>query len=144
LLGLTQNCAAPFGGNGFVVAHVTYVQDHRDFSRVLPPVRRALGFGADFAYLADDGSRTIPGIFDDLALLDKNEGRTVFVALPRDDATWLNHDLRKRNSWFAILAFSFPRSIDPRVVSVTATVLKSTGWRAFAMRLPAGHRQPEH
>src|SRR5262245_14221122 len=48
-------------------------------------------------------------------------------------------NLRKRNSRPAILACSLPRSIEPSVVSVTPTALKSTGWRAFGIRLSAGH-----
>src|SRR5262249_30360890 len=48
-------------------------------------------------------------------------------------------NLRKRNSRPAIFAGSLPRSIEPSVVSVTPTALKSTGWRAFGMRLSSGH-----
>src|SRR5262249_2446901 len=48
-------------------------------------------------------------------------------------------NLRKRSSRPAIFACSLPRSIEPSVVSVTPTALKSTGWRAFGIRLSAGH-----
>src|SRR5262249_40178294 len=88
---------APFGGNGasgcdglgggsrshivivFVVADVAHIQNHWNFSEVLPPMRCALGFCADFAYLVDDGRRAVAGVFDNLALLDEDERRSVIM-----------------------------------------------------------------
>src|SRR6185312_8285719 len=100
---------APFGDNGasnhatgvwgnaqpshivvtLVVADVTDVQNHRFLTEVLPPMRRALGFGPDVADLVMDGRRAIAGVFDDLALLDENERRPVVMAVPRNYAARL-------------------------------------------------------
>jgi hypothetical protein len=104
---------APFGDNGashhatglwgdaqpshivvtLVVTDVTDVQNHWDFTEVLPPVRRALGFGADLAGLVMDGSGAITGVFDNLALLDEDKGGPVVMAVPRDYAARLDHEL---------------------------------------------------
>src|SRR5262245_22736534 len=79
----------------WVVADVADIQDHLDFSEIFPPVRRALGFSADFAGLVNDRRRAIAGILDDLALLHENERWTVVMAVPRNDAAWFDHQLAK-------------------------------------------------
>jgi hypothetical protein len=78
-----------------IVADVTDVQDHRDLAEVLPPVRRALSFGPDLASLVMDGPSTITGVFDDLALLDENQRRTIIMAVPWHYAAGLNDKLAK-------------------------------------------------
>ena len=61
------------------------------------------------------------------------------MAVPRHDAARLDHHLAESQLAVGIFAISLPRSIEPSVVSVTPTALKSTGWRAFGMGLSAGH-----
>ena len=89
----------------FIVAHVADVEDHRDFSEILPPVRCVLRLGADVARFVDDRCRAIAGIFDDLALLDENKRGTIVVTVPGNNATRLNHELAEAK--FAIGDFRF-------------------------------------
>ena len=56
----------------FVVADVANIENDRDVSEIFPPMRRAVGFGADLADLMNDRRAAVAGIFDDLALLDEN------------------------------------------------------------------------
>src|SRR6516165_6362704 len=47
--------------------------------------------------------------------------------------------LRKRNSWSLSITCSLPRSIEPKVVSVTPDAGVLTGCRTLACIFPAGH-----
>ena len=51
----------------FVLADVADVTAPPDFSEVLPPMRRALGFGTDLAGLVMDRPGAVAGVFDDFA-----------------------------------------------------------------------------
>src|SRR5262249_58378604 len=63
-------------------------------------------------------------------------------------SAWLCHgttppgaivSLRKRNSWSLSITCSLPRSIEPKVVSVTPDAGVLTGGRTLACIFPAGH-----
>ena len=77
----------------FVVADVADVKNDRNFSEILPPMRRTVGFGADLAGLVNDRPGAVAGIFDDFALLDEYQRWAVIVAVPGDYTARLNHEL---------------------------------------------------
>src|SRR4029079_10076670 len=76
-----------------IVADVTNVQNHRHLTVVLPPVRRALGFGPDVAGLVEDRPGAMAGVFDDLSLLDENKCGPVVMAVPGDYSARLDDEL---------------------------------------------------
>ena len=82
---------------------------------------------------------TVAGVFVDLALGDVDQCRTIVMAVPWNDAAGFDHQLAKAKFAASDLRLLLPRSIEPRVVSVTPTALKSTGLRALGIRLSAGH-----
>src|SRR5215203_87198 len=102
--GRSGRCDAPFGATGRhdateageaqpshmlvvrVVPHVADEQHHWLVAQVLPPVRGALGLGPDLAGLVMDRSRAVAGVFDDLALGDVDQCRSVVMAVPWHDA----------------------------------------------------------
>jgi hypothetical protein len=72
-------------------------------------MRRALGFGPDLASLVMDGRSTITGVFDDLALLDENQRRTIVMAVPWHYAAGLNDELAKSQLASSDICFLFAK-----------------------------------
>ena len=91
----------------FVVADVANVQNDRDVSEVLPPMRRTLGFGTDLACLVKDRSGAVAGVFDDFALLDEDQRWAVIVAVPGDYAARLDHELAESQLTVGDVRFLF-------------------------------------
>src|SRR5215831_4790456 len=78
-----------------VVENIAHEQNDRLTAEILPPVRSAARFRPDVAGLVHNRIGAIAGIFDDLALGDVDDGRTVSVAVPGHDAARLDRELAK-------------------------------------------------
>ena len=61
--------------------------------RILPPMRHVWGLGHDVACVMHQRHGAIARIFVDLAFDDVDDGGTVGVAVPGDDAARLDHEL---------------------------------------------------
>src|SRR5262249_32121506 len=64
-------------------------------AEILPPVRGAARLWPDVAGLVHDRIGAVAGVFDDLALGDVDDRRTVGVAVPGHDAARLDRELAK-------------------------------------------------
>jgi len=80
---------------GFIVSDVGHEQDHGRVTEILPPVGRAVDLATKVSGLMNDRHRAVAGVFDDLALGDVNQSRTVFMAVPRHHAARLDRQFAK-------------------------------------------------
>src|SRR5712691_6341821 len=76
-----------------ILADVADVENDGLGTEVLPPMRGAEHLGSDIAGLVQNGLCAVAGVFDDLALLHKNESGPVVVAVPWHDAAGLDRQL---------------------------------------------------
>src|SRR5205823_6264141 len=84
-----------------ILADIADIQNDTLVAQVFPPMRGAEYLGPDIAGLVHNGLCAVAGIFDDLALLHKDEGWSVVVAVPGHDAAGLDRQLAE--SQLAIL-----------------------------------------
>src|ERR1700741_5633688 len=73
-----------------VLADVADIENHGFFAKLLPPVRRAEYFCSDVASFMSDRHFAIAGIFENLTLLNEDQGRPIVMAGPWDNASGRN------------------------------------------------------
>src|ERR1700737_3612161 len=76
-----------------VVHHGGGEQHHGLAAGILPPMGGAAGLRRDLAGLVQNRHGAVAGVFENLALDDINERRTVAMAVPRNDAARFDHEL---------------------------------------------------
>ena len=76
-----------------ILADIADIQNDRLVAQVFPPVRGAEHLGPDIAGLVQNGLCAVTGVFNDLALLHKNESGPIVVAVPWHDAAGLDREL---------------------------------------------------
>src|SRR5262249_60689335 len=77
----------------WVAANVADEQYHCFVAEILPPVRSTLCFCPYFAGLVHDWGRTVAGVFVDLALGDVDQRGAIVMAVPRNYAARVDHQL---------------------------------------------------
>src|SRR5262249_17900841 len=90
-------CSAEGNGSHIVIAlvvqHITHEQNDGLAAEILPPVRSTARLRPDVAGLVHDRIRAVACVFDDLALGDIDDRRTVGVAVPGHDTAGLDREL---------------------------------------------------
>src|SRR6266545_6186146 len=76
-----------------ILADIADIENDHLGTEVLPPMRGAEHLGSDIAGLVQNGLRAVAGVFNDLALLHKNESGPIVVAVPWHDAAGLDREL---------------------------------------------------
>src|SRR4051794_8130653 len=76
-----------------ILADVADIENDGLLAQILPPVRGAEYFGPDVAGLVQDRLGAVAGVFDDFALLNEDQRRTVVMAVPWHDAAGLDRQL---------------------------------------------------
>src|SRR6266849_136613 len=76
-----------------ILADIADIENDGLGTEVLPPMRGAEHLGSDIAGLVQNGLCAVAGVFNDLALLHKNESGPVVVAVPWHDAAGLDRQL---------------------------------------------------
>src|SRR4029450_13811996 len=76
-----------------ILADVADIENDGLLAEVLPPMRGAGDFRPDLAGLGQDRVGAVAGVFDDFALLDIDQRRTVVMAVPGHDAARLDRQL---------------------------------------------------
>src|SRR5882672_4338298 len=77
----------------WILADIADIENDALGTEVLPPMRGAEHLGSDIAGLVQNGLCAVAGVFNDLALLHKNESGPIVVAVPWHDAAGLDRQL---------------------------------------------------
>src|SRR6516162_8454919 len=71
----------------WILADVADIENDSLFAEILPPMRGPIDLRPQVARLVHDRIDAIAGVFHDLALLDKDQRRSIVMAMPGHDAT---------------------------------------------------------
>ena len=118
---------------GTIVEHVGHEQDHGRVTEFLHQCETSLVSRRRSPALWTIGAAQLLANSSDLAFGDVDQRRPVAVAVPGTTPPGSMVSLRKRSSRSRSLAGSLPRSIEPKVVSVTPTAGSPTGWQPVGL-----------